>query len=534
MYENENKNMNGLGNENMEHRDVPETTVNWTIPGDERNRQGQNTQGHRTIEPEARSQEAQGQYSQDQYSQAQEGQSSREQHREQHTQGPDAAFGSYGSQTRRQDFYGGNTYQGYPGGGDKQRNHSNKGRFVKRAAGITAAAVLFGAVSGGVMTGVNYLGNRLTGAYGTAGTLAETQAQNQIAQAAPANAQASANQGATAVSAVTDVSGIVENAMPSIVAINDTMTVEQRDFFGMPQTYTAQSSGSGIIVNQTDTELLIATNNHVVDGASDLKVTFVDNKDVSAAVKGTDSASDLAIIAVQLKDIPSDTMSKIKVAALGNSDDIKVGQQVIAIGNALGYGQSVTVGYVSALDREITDEKGINRTFIQTDAAINPGNSGGALIDLNGNVIGINAAKTASTEVEGMGFAIPISKAQDILNSLMTKKTRVAVSEDAQGYLGIQGTNIDAATSQMYGMPVGIYVYKIVEGGAASSSDLKEKDIITKFDGQSVTSMEELKQMLTYYEGGAAVTLTVQSLVDGAYVEHDVQVTLGTKPAAQS
>lgn len=207
------------------------------------------------------------------------------------------------------------------------------------------------------MTGVNYLGNRLTGAYGTAGTLAGTQAQNQIAQAAPANAQASANQGATAVSAVTDVSGIVENAMPSIVAINDTMTVEQRDFFGMPQTYTAQSSGSGIIVNQTDTELLIATNNHVVDGASDLKVTFVDNKDVSAAVKGTDSASDLAIIAVQLKDIPSDTMSKIKVATLGNSDDIKVGQQVIAIGNALGYGQSVTVGYVSALDREITDEK---------------------------------------------------------------------------------------------------------------------------------------------------------------------------------
>ena len=197
------------------------------------------------------------------------------------------------------------------------------------------------------MTGVNYLGNRLTGAYGTAGTLAETQAQNQIAQAAPANAQASANQGATAVSAVTDVSGIVENAMPSIVAINDTMTVEQRDFFGMPQTYTAQSSGSGIIVNQTDTELLIATNNHVVDGASDLKVTFVDNKDVSAAVKGTDSASDLAIIAVQLKDIPSDTMSKIKVATLGNSDDIKVGQQVIAIGNALGYGQSVTVGYVA-------------------------------------------------------------------------------------------------------------------------------------------------------------------------------------------
>ncbi|MCD7992132.1 MAG: trypsin-like peptidase domain-containing protein [Clostridia bacterium] len=539
MYENENRNMNGLGNDNMEHRDVPETTVNWTTPGDGRSQQRQNTQSQDTQSHNTQSQNAEGQRMMDQqagrrgaegqYAQGQGSQGPRQPH----TQGPDTGFIPYGSRANSQDGYGGNSYQGYQGG-DNQRNHSSKGRFAKRVAGITAAAVLFGTVSGGVMPGVNYLGNRPTGAYGTAGAPAETQARNQIGQAAPANTQASGNQGTTAVSAVTDVSGIVENAMPSIVAINDTMTVEQRDFFGMPQTYTAQSSSSGIIVNQTDTELLIATNNHVVDGASDLKVTFVDNKDVSAAVKGTDSASDLAIIAVQLKDIPSDTMSKIKVATLGNSDEIKVGQQVIAIGNALGYGQSVTVGYVSALDREITDKKGINRTFIQTDAAINPGNSGGALIDLNGNVIGINAAKTASTEVEGMGFAIPISKAQDILNSLMTKKTRVAVSEDAQGYLGIQGTNIDAATSQMYGMPVGIYVYKIVEGGAAASSDLKEKDIITKFDGQSVTSMEELKQMLTYYEGGAAVTLTVQSLVDGAYVEHDVQVTLGTRPAAQS
>lgn len=381
------------------------------------------------------------------------------------------------------------------------------------------------------MTGVSYLGARMTGLYGT--TTAQVQTQAQIPQVAPAVTTQNSDNAAT-VAAVTDVSGIVENVMPSIVAINDTMTVQQRDFFGMPQTYQAQSSGSGIIVNQTDTELLIATNNHVVDGAQDLKVTFVDNNDVSAAVKGTDSASDLAIIAVQLQDIPSDTMSKIKVASLGDSDNIKVGQQVVAIGNALGYGQSVTVGYVSALDREITDSSGITRTFIQTDAAINPGNSGGALIDLNGNVIGINAAKTASTEVEGMGFAIPISKAQEILNNLMTKKTRVAVTESAQGYLGIQGTNIDASAAQEFGMPVGIYVYKIVEGGAAASSELKEKDIITKFDGQSVTNMEELKQMLTYYEGGSTVTLTVQSLVNGAYVEHDVQVTLGTKPAADS
>ena len=265
-----------------------------------------------------------------------------------------------------------------------------------------------------------------------------------------------------------------------------------------------------------------------------MKVTFTDSTQIAAAVKGTDSATDLAIIAVKLSDIPSDTMSKIKVATLGDSDNVKVGQQVIAIGNALGYGQSLTVGYISALDREITDENGIQHTYIQTDAAINPGNSGGALLDLNGNVIGINAAKNASTEVEGMGFAIPISKAQEILNNLMTKKTREAVDESAQGYLGIQGTNIHASAAQEFGMPVGIYLFKIVEGGAAASSDLKEKDIITKFDGQSVTNMEELKQMLTYYEGGSTVSLTVQSLVNGSYVEHEVQITLGTKPASNS
>lgn len=408
-----------------------------------------------------------------------------------------------------------------------------KNSWARKAAGITAAAVLFGTVAGGVMTGVNYVGARLTGLADITAT-APAETEGTTTAQVPETSAASNNGSTTAVSTVTDVSSIAEKAMPSLVAINDTMTVEQNNFFGMPQTYQAQSSGSGIIVGQNDTELLIATNNHVVSGATDMKVTFTDSTQVAAAVKGTDSATDLAIIAVKLSDIPSDTMSKIKVATLGNSDNVKVGQQVIAIGNALGYGQSLTVGYISALDREITDENGIQHTYIQTDAAINPGNSGGALLDLNGNVIGINAAKNASTEVEGMGFAIPISKAQEILNNLMTKKTREAVDESAQGYLGIQGTNIDANASKEYGMPVGIYVYKIVEGGAAANSDLKEKDIITKFDGQSVTNMEELKQMLTYYEGGSTVSLTVQSLVNGSYVEHEVQITLGTKPESNS
>lgn len=408
-----------------------------------------------------------------------------------------------------------------------------KNSWARKAAGITAAAVLFGTVAGGVMTGVNYVGARLTGLADITAT-APAETEGTTTAQVPETSAASNNGSTTAVSTVTDVSSIAEKAMPSLVAINDTMTVEQNNFFGMPQTYQAQSSGSGIIVGQNDTELLIATNNHVVSGATDMKVTFTDSTQVAAAVKGTDSATDLAIIAVKLSDIPSDTMSKIKVATLGNSDNVKVGQQVISIGNALGYGQSLTVGYISALDREITDENGIQHTYIQTDAAINPGNSGGALLDLNGNVIGINAAKNASTEVEGMGFAIPISKAQEILNNLMTKKTREAVDESAQGYLEIQGTNIDANASKEYGMPVGIYVYKIVEGGAAANSDLKEKDIITKFDGQSVTNMEELKQMLTYYEGGSTVSLTVQSLVNGSYVEHEVQITLGTKPASNS
>ena len=394
-----------------------------------------------------------------------------------------------------------------------------KNSWARKAAGITAAAVLFGTVAGGVMTGVNYVGARLTGLADITAT-APAETEGTTTAQVPETSAASNNGSTTAVSTVTDVSSIAEKAMPSLVAINDTMTVEQNNFFGMPQTYQAQSSGSGIIVGQNDTELLIATNNHVVSGATDMKVTFTDSTQVAAAVKGTDSATDLAIIAVKLSDIPSDTMSKIKVATLGNSDNVKVGQQVIAIGNALGYGQSLTVGYISALDREITDENGIQHTYIQTDAAINPGNSGGALLDLNGNVIGINAAKNASTEVEGMGFAIPISKAQEILNNLMTKKTREAVDESAQGYLGIQGTNIDANAFKEYGMPVGIYVYKIVEGGAAANSDLKEKDIITKFDGQSVTNMEKLKQML---KGGSTVSLTVQSLVNGSYVEHEVQ-----------
>ena len=327
-----------------------------------------------------------------------------------------------------------------------------------------------------------------------------------------------------------DVSPIVEAAMPSVVAINNKMLLEQETWFGYSQTYEVPSSGSGIIVGQNDEELLIVTNNHVVEDSTELTVTFIDQEPVPAAIKGTDAEVDLAVIAVKLSDIPADTMSRIKIATIGDSDALKVGEGVIAIGNALGYGQSVTVGYVSALNRAVKAEDNTTKFLIQTDAAINPGNSGGALLNMKGELIGINVAKYSSTEVEGMGYAIPISQAQEIINELMNRKTRVEVDAAKQGYLGIQASNIDETAATLYGMPRGIYVYKIVEGGAASKSDLREKDIITKFDGQTVRTMDDLQKMLTYYEGGDTIELTVQSLENGQYVERTVTITLDMKP----
>ena len=404
--------------------------------------------------------------------------------------------------------------------------------MAKKVAAVTAAAVLFGTVAGGTMFAVDTMGEYLKGQYTTIGQT-ETQAQVKVAESDSGDGSTTA--GAPVTSAIqTDVSSIVEKAMPSVVAINNTMVMQQQTWFGPSQTVEVPSSGSGIIVGQNDEELLIVTNNHVVEDSKELTVTFIDNQQVSAAIKGTDSETDLAVIAIPLKDIPSDTMNQIKVATLGDSDALKVGQGVIAIGNALGYGQSVTVGYVSALNREVKAEDQTTRTLLQTDAAINPGNSGGALLNMRGEVIGINAAKYSSTEVEGMGYAIPISQAQDIINELMNKKTRVAVDEAQQGFLGIQGQNIDETAASMYGMPRGIYVYKIVEDSAASKSDLHEKDIITKFDGPTVRTMADLKDMLTYYKGGDTVNLTVQSLENGQYTERTVQITLGTKPAGET
>lgn len=417
---------------------------------------------------------------------------------------------------------------------EPQRSSSSRKKtpIGAKIAGLTAAALLFGTVAGATMFGVNTAGEYLKAQYApkteqseTRTTVATTEPKTQDSVPAAADASPAIQ---------TDVSAIVEMAMPSVVAINNTMVVEQQTWFGPSQKVEVPSSGSGIIVGQNDEELLIVTNNHVIEDSKELSVTFINNASVNAAIKGTDSESDLAVIAVPLKDIPSDTMSQIKIATLGDSDSLKVGQGVIAIGNALGYGQSVTVGYVSALDREVKTEGETTRNLLQTDAAINPGNSGGALLNMRGEVIGINAAKYSSTSVEGMGYAIPISKAQDIINELMNKRTRTEIEESKQGYLGIQGQNIDETAASMYGMPRGIYVYKIIEGGAAANSDLREKDIITKFDGQTVRTMADLKSMLTYYEGDSTVDLTVQSLENGEYVERTVTITLGFKPAAET
>ncbi len=412
---------------------------------------------------------------------------------------------------------------------DRGEKPKKKGSLALKIVGIIAGAFLFGIVAGGTMFAVNTAGEILKRNLAPS---VQMETVPEVTVELPSQTQAANPASAAAGSAlVMDVSGIVEQAMPSVVAIHNTVAVEQQTWFGPSYTVEVPSSGSGIIVGQNGEELLIVTNNHVVEDSKELSVTFIDDVQVKAAIKGTDSESDLAVIAVAIGDIPSETMGQIKVASMGDSDALKVGQGVIAIGNALGYGQSVTVGYVSALNREVNAEDSTSRTLLQTDAAINPGNSGGALLNMSGEVIGINAAKYSSTEVEGMGYAIPISQAQDIINELMNKKTRVAVEDGKQGYLGIQGQNIDETAASMYGMPRGVYVYRIVEDSAASRSELREKDIITKFDGQTVRSMADLQQMLTYYEGGTTVDLTVQSLVDGQYIERIVTITLATKPA---
>lgn len=331
----------------------------------------------------------------------------------------------------------------------------------------------------------------------------------------------------TGETAKSDIASIAEEVMPSVVSITNLSVQQVQSFFGGIQEQESKSVGSGIIISQNDSELLIITNNHVVEGNETLTVSFVDEESVEAQVKGTDAAKDLAVIAVQTKEIKDTTMDQIKVAALGNSDQLQVGESVIAIGNALGYGQSVTSGIVSATGRELD---GIDEKLIQTDAAINPGNSGGALLNANGEVVGINTAKVATDTVEGMGYAIPISSVSDIIENLMNQETKTKVSEAEQGQLGIQGVDVTADSSEMYNMPTGVYVSEVIVGGGAKKAGITKGSVITGINGTSIDGMQALKEQLQYYRAGETVKITVATPEkNGEYAKRDVEVTLGKK-----
>ena len=406
----------------------------------------------------------------------------------------------------------------------RQKKTERNNGFGMKLAKCAALAAVFGLVAGGVFVGTGYLGMTKLGV-----TKSDSDSKSVTVESTKIAGTATSTE-STEVGAI-DVSGIVDEVMPSIVAITNMTEAQYRNFFGQVQNYESESAGSGIIIGQDNDYLYIVTNNHVVAGATSLTVCFVDDQTVTAEVKGTDSNSDLAVVAVKISDISRDTMKNIKVATMGDSDSVRVGESAIALGNALGYGQSVTTGVISALDREVTlqDENTGSTTtnaLIQTDAAINPGNSGGALLNLQGEVIGINSAKYSDTAVEGMGYAIPIATAKPIIDDLIQRET---VDEAESAYLGIAGADITEDVSKTYNMPRGIYVTKVVENSAADEAGIQKGDILTAFDGKKVSSMEGMQEMLRYYKAGEKIKVTVQQANNGQYEEKELEVTLGKK-----
>ena len=446
----------------------------------------------------------------------------------------------YNNQYNHQYQYGNSGPNNVRWNGDHYYSGANPIRKKKSGAGkkivAAVAVVMVGALSVGTYQWAMDHTNSSSGKK-TYTKVATTDTSNQSEN--KVTVTTSDSTGTTSGVYITDVSEVVNNVMPSIVAITSTTIVSSGNY-GFNYYYFGDNSGSheetgagsGIIIAETDTELLIVTNNHVVEGADTLSIQFNDDTTVEASVKGTDSEADLAIVAISLEDISEDTLNKIKIATLGNSDALEVGDGVIAIGNALGYGQSVTTGVVSALDREVKSEEGESQKMIQTDAAINGGNSGGALLNAKGEVIGINAAKysssgsTTSASIEGMGFAIPISQATDIINDLMNQKTKTKVDEDQRGAIGIAGMDVSEMDSEKYGIPVGVYVSDITSGGGAEKAGMSAKSIITAINGTKVSSMSELKAQLEYYAAGETVTLTVEEAKGGDYVEKEYDVTL--------
>ena len=400
----------------------------------------------------------------------------------------------------------------------------NKRTFWKKGVAVVASAAVFGGVAGGAFYGI--AGNQIKKFDALTNTTTEVASTTSAAttQSLSLTSTASVGNGM-------DVSTIAENVMPSVVAINISAIVEQQGMFGYTQQYEAEGSGSGIIIGENDSELLMVTNNHVVSDATTVNVTFADGESYEAQVKSTDSDTDLAIVVVKLSDIKESTMNQIKIATIGDSDSLKVGEQVVAIGNALGYGQSVTTGIVSAKDRT----NSTNTTpLIQTDAAINPGNSGGALLNMKGEVIGINSSKYSDTTVEGMGYAIPITAVQDRLDDLMNRQTREKVDESEKGYLGISCATVSSDVSEAYGIPEGVLVTDVASKSAAEKAGIKANYVITKIDGQSISSAEELTEKLNYYAVGETVPITYEYLKDDAYVEKTVDVTLMENPNANN
>lgn len=434
-----------------------------------------------------------------------------------------------------------------PSGPSGHRRNQNS--FQKKAGATIALAVIFGLVAAVVFQAANFAADRF---------LNTGKSSVQIKTTDSVDLQETASDDSTADKVLSDsengtVAAVAQASMPSVVAITTVSVQEIPSFFGYSShQYKSASTGSGIIVGDNDDELLIATNNHVVDGATTLSVCFIgddvanaetetvnagDNGDlnvedaVSAKIKGTDADNDLAVVAVKKSDIPEDTLNQIKIAQIGSSDDLAVGQQVVAIGNALGYGQSVTSGWISALNRTISTDDGTNSTgLIQTDAAINPGNSGGALLNMKGELIGINSAKYADSAVEGMGYAIPISKAKPILEELMNRETREKVDSSKKGYLGVSLASLTTEAIEMYNMPTGAFVRSVEDDSPAQVAGICKGDIIVKFDGQKVSDGDDLLDKLQYYKSGEKIEAVIARATNGEYEENTIELTLGTRP----
>ena len=396
---------------------------------------------------------------------------------------------------------------------------------------VVSMALVFGLIAGGTMFGVNSIGNLITGRGNSYTQLSQTQTTSGSGTSSSSDSSSGT------------VAEVASNAMPSLVTISTMSVEEMRNFFGGTQQYEVQGAGTGVIVGENDKELLIATNYHVVEGATSLSVGFIDEHSVEAAVKGTDVNNDLAVVAVKLSDIPDETMNQIKIATIGDSDTLQLGDQVVAIGNALGYGQSVTSGYVSALDRDLTLTYGDGTTIestglIQTDAAINSGNSGGALLNMKGELIGINEAKSSGSStgasVDNIGFAIPIDKAQGSLQDMMNMETRAKVDADQASYIGIRGSDVSSEAIELYNVPAGAVVVEVVEKGPAAKAGIREGDIITELDGRTISGMSQLQQTLEYYAAGEKVDVVVQRSGGKGYEEKTVTVTLGSAKELQN